>query len=303
MTKTTRDYLHLHFIVLLWGFTAIFGLLISLPPVELVFYRTLISTLGLALLLYAAKKPFFVKHRRDLLQALVIGFIIAAHWILFFLAARLSNVSVCLAGMATASIWTVFMEPFATKQRVKSLDILVGLLGFCGILVIYHGDFKYGLGFGVAVISAFLSALFMVMNGTLAKRNDHFTVSFWEMGAACLTTLLFYPIYSRWMTDQPIAWLPQATDWIYLVLISLVCTVYAYSMSIELMRRLSAFAINLTVNLEPVYGILLALLIFGASEAMNPRFYLGTTIIIVSVLIYPPINRLRNRRRLRTNIT
>ncbi|MEM9325589.1 MAG: DMT family transporter [Bacteroidota bacterium] len=303
MTKTTRDYWHLHFIVLLWGFTAIFGVLISLPPVEMVFFRTLMAAGLLALLLIAMRKPFRIASRRDLIQALFIGFLIAVHWILFFLAARLSNVSVCLAGMATASLWTVFLEPFWTKERIKTLDILMGLLGFCGIILIFYGDFEYGLGLGVAVISAFLSGVFMVMNGSIAKRNDHFTITFWEMSAACLVILLFFPIYSRFVVGRPIDWLPQGLDWLYLFLIAGVCTVYAYSMSVELMRRMSAFVINLTVNLEPVYGMLLALLIFGADEAMSPRFYAGTLVIVLSVMIYPPINRIRNRRRIKPNIS
>ncbi len=303
MTRTTRDYLNLHFIVLLWGFTAIFGKLISLPPVELVFYRTLLAAAGLALVLWSLKKPFRVAKRKDFFLLLFIGFLISIHWILFFLAARLSNVSVCLVGMATASIWTVFIEPFATRQRIKGVDILVGLLGFGGILVILHEDFDYGLGFGVAVASAFLSAVFMVMNATLSKRNDHFTIMFWEMGAACVATLMFFPIYSEWVVERPVIMSIHGVEWIYLILLSVVCTVYAFSMSVELMRRLTPFAINLTVNLEPVYGMLMALLIFGSSEAMGPRFYIGTSIILLSVVIYPPINRLRNRRMIKTNIT
>ncbi|MBN7813300.1 EamA family transporter [Algoriphagus sp. H41] len=294
---TLRDYFMLHFIVLIWGFTAILGLLISLPSLELVFYRTLIAALGVAILCAFRKKPLLLQWA-EILKISGVGVLISLHWIFFFWSAKVSTASVCLAGMATTSLWTALVDPVINRTKIKWYEVALGLLVISGLLVIFQFETGYWLGLAMALLSAFLGALFSVLNGRLTLRHSPYHITFYEMGAACLAALVFMPVYAVYLTDgQPLQLAWQALDWLWLLILGGVCTVYAFSVSVELMKRLSVFTINLTVNLEPVYGIVLAVLIFGESEKMTPQFYLGTLIILVSVLLYPLMNFWNRRKK------
>jgi drug/metabolite transporter (DMT)-like permease len=294
---TVRDYLMLHFVVMIWGVTAILGLLISLPALELVFYRTLIAAVGVALVAFFRKKELIVSVP-ELLKILGVGVLISLHWIFFFWSARVSTASVCLAGMATTSLWTAFVAPMINRTKIKWYEVGLGLMVISGLLVIFQFESGYWLGLSMALISALLSALFSVFNGRLTMRHNPYQITFYEMGAASLFALLFMPIYAEFLTDgQPIQWAWQGNDWFWMLILSGICTVYAFSVSVELMKRLSVFTLNLTINLEPVYGIVLAVVIFGEKEKMTPQFYLGTLIILISVLIYPVINYWNKRRK------
>ncbi len=295
--SATSDYLRLHFVVWIWGFTAILGALITIPAVEIVFYRTLIASVALFIILLVGKRPMKLPVRA-FLPIFLTGLVIAAHWILFFAAARVANVSVCLAGMATCSLWTSLLEPVINRRKVRLFEVVLGFLGFVGLYVIFQFDFQYKWGIMMAVASAFLGALFTVFNGKFIRKHNAYTITLYEMAGACLGVLLFFPFYSHFMTENGLQLLGIPMDWVYLLILSLVCTVFAFSESVTLMKRLSAFVVNLTVNLEPVYGIMLALLIFPEKEVMPANFYVGTGIILMSVLIYPVINRYYRRRPL-----
>ncbi len=301
MTQGTRDYLHLHFIVLVWGFTAILGKLITLQPVELVFYRTLLAAIALLVLVRITGKPYIIGNRRDLRSIIIAGLLIALHWITFFLSARLANVSVSLAGMATMSIWTGIFEPLLNKNRIRGYELIISLIGFCGMVWIFKSELDHGFAFLVAVFSAMLAALFSVINGGVTKRQDPITITFYEMTVSMMAIGLFLPVYNI-VGDVELTLVPQGREWIYLILLSWVCTVYAFSASVEIMRRLSAFAVNLSINLEPIYGIALALVIFGESEKMSSGFYVGGALILLSVLIYPPINKRMKRKALEVDL-
>jgi drug/metabolite transporter (DMT)-like permease len=295
--RTVKDYLILHFIVLIWGFTAILGLLISLPSLELVFYRTLIAAVGVAGLIYF-KKESLVVSPSQIIKIMGIGILISLHWITFFWSARLSTASVCLAGMATTSLWTAFIEPMVNRTKIKWYEVVLGVIVISGLLVIFQFESGYWLGLSVALISAFLAALFSVLNGRLSRRHTPYQITFYEMLAACLFALVMLPFFSELMTDhKAIQWAWTGWDWLWLLILGVICTVYPFSVTVELMKRLPVFSINLTMNLEPVYGILLAVLILGESEKMTPQFYLGTLIILISVLIYPVLNYWNKRRK------
>lgn len=295
MSAQPKDYIKLHFIVWIWGFTAILGLLITIPSVEIVFYRTLIAFVTLGVILNVKRTNFRIGSGA-VMQILGTGIIIAAHWILFFAAARVSTASVCLAGMATCSLWTSFLEPALNKTRVKRFEVILGLVVIVGLYVIFRFEFNHALGLTMAVISAILSALFSVINGKLTRHHDPYMITFYEMLGACLGTALFFPVYTWYFTDGGLQLVPTPMDWLWLGILAVVCTVYAFSVSVELMKRISAFVVNLTVNLEPVYGIVLAVLIFGEKEQMQPGFYLGTLIILLSVLAYPLLNKHYKRK-------
>jgi drug/metabolite transporter (DMT)-like permease len=138
MNQENKDYLFLHFLVIIWGFTAILGLLIKIPSLEVVFYRTLLSSIGLTGVLLVLRKPFSLDRGSDYLQVIVVGFLFAIHWTLFFLSARVSNASVCLAGMATTSLWTSFIEPLYYKKSVRGYEVLLSLLALAGMLIIFN---------------------------------------------------------------------------------------------------------------------------------------------------------------------
>ena len=302
MNQTTKDYLQLHLIVVIWGFTAIFGKLISLPPVELVFFRTLLAVLALFVILKWKKISFVIKGKRDRSKIAFVGLLIAAHWVLFFLSARMANVSVSLAGMATASIWTGFLEPLSTKSRIRPYELVISSIAFVGMILIFSSELAFGEAFVVAIFSAMLASAFSVINAGLTRRQDPLTLTFYEMGVSTTLLLLFFPFYQLWIADQPLVLIPRQEDWVFLILLSWICTVYAFSKSVELMRRLSAFSVNLSINLEPVYGILLALAIFGQHESMSGGFYLGGTLIILSVMVYPLLNRRLKRKPLEADL-
>jgi drug/metabolite transporter (DMT)-like permease len=293
-----KDYLHLHFLVLIWGFTAILGLLITIPPVEVVFYRTLIASIGLAVLMTASKVSFRIE-RSEIIKLLFTGSLIAGHWILFFTSARISTASVCLAGMATTSFWTSFLEPIVLKKRIKWYEVFLGGVVIFGLYIIFHFEFNHALGLILALGSALLAALFTVINVRFAKTHHHQTVTIYEMIGACLSIALFFPIYQNsFAEDHTLHLRLSFSDFFYLFILAIVCTVYAYAASIELMKKISAFSVNLTVNLEPVYGIILAVLIFGDKEKMHSGFYIGAAVILISVLAHPFLNRLYHRKYL-----
>ncbi len=300
MSPATKDFLQLHFIVLLWGFTAILGVLISIPAVEIVFFRTLIASLALLLLLFLRKRKFRLGVV-PISKMLLTGVLVASHWILFFAAARVATVSVCLAGLATVTLWTSILEPLVTKRGIKFYEVILGLVIIGGLYVIFRFEFNHALGLGMAILSAFLSSCFTVINGEFTKKHSGYMVTFYEMAGACLSTLLFFPAYSHFFNGpgESLNLSPLPLDWLWLAVLALVCTVYAYSASVELQKNLSAFTLNLTVNLEPVYGIILAMTFFKEAEKMTSGFYLGTVIILSAVLIYPVLVRWDKRRQLR----
>lgn len=292
---SVKDYLMLHFIVAIWSITAILGILISIASIELVFYRTLIASAMLGLI-FLWKKTSIRVSRSELIKIIGTGFLISIHWILFFWAARVSTASVCLAGMATTSLWTAFLEPIINKKKIKGFEVFLGLLVISGIYVIFRFEWGYWLGLSMAIGAALMGALFSVINGRLTKRHSPFVLTFYEMLGACVFAFMMLPVYAFFFAENGLQLIPAPMDWFWLLILSGICTVYAFSVSVELMRRITAFAVNLTVNLEPVYGIILAVLILGEREKMTPGFYYGTVIILISVLIYPIYNYILKRR-------
>lgn len=281
-----RSYFKLHFIVVLWGFTAILGLLIKLSFIELVFYRTLFATLTLAIIIAVRKEGFRIQ-KSELIKLVLTGVTIAIHWLLFFGAARYSNASVSLIGLSTTTLWTSLIEPTVYKRKISFLEVIFALVVIVGLYIIYKDEFSYGLGLLMSVGAALLAAIFVTLNHTYVRRHHHSTIVFYEMLGAWLATIPF--LWLMKSPDLPVLTLPSLSDLGYLLILAIICTVYANAEATKLLKKFSAFASNLVITMEPVYGILLALLIFGDSEKMNLSFYLGTLIIISAVIIYPLI--------------
>lgn len=290
MTSTT-DYLKLHFIVFLWGFSAILGKLVTIPTAEMVWYRSILAAIGMGVVILVTRGTFVVS-RRDLAKLFGIGGIIALHWIAFFGSARASNVSVSLVGFATNSLWTALLEPWVNKTGVKKYEVLLGLTVIAGLYVIFSFDFQYKLGLLLAVFAGFTSAVFAVANSRLVKRMPARSITFYEMIGVVVATGIFVPLYHG-IVDRRIQApeLPGGMDVLYIAILAGVCSVYAYTVSVELMRRISVFMVQLTLNLEPVYGIVMAVIIFGQQEKMNVNFYVGTLLILSAVITYPLVRK------------
>ncbi|WP_370453791.1 DMT family transporter [Reichenbachiella sp. MSK19-1] len=297
-----KAYLQLHFIVLIWGATAILGKLISLSPLGVVFYRTLIS----AIALYAIVRfrgVVFLLPRKEIAKIAGTGILIGLHWTTFFLAARLSNISICLAGIATTSFWTSFIDPLVNRRPIKFYEPLLGVLSVVGIVLVFNSSFDEYLGLSVAILSAILAATFTVINGRLITHQSHYTITMYEMMGACMTTLVIIPISMYWVGESASDhFVMEGLDGLYVALLSLLCTVFAFSLGVKLMKQLSAFSINLTINLEPVYGIVMAVLIFKDDEHMGNGFYFGTALIILSVLLYPLARKLAKDKNLDSEV-
>ncbi len=292
---TTTDYLKLHFIVFLWGFTAVLGKLVLLPSVEMVFYRTLLAAVGMGVWMLAFRGTFKVTGP-DLIKLLLTGLIIAVHWLAFFGAGRIANPSTSLVGFATCSLWAALIEPVAKGRKIQLLEIGLGLVVLLGLIVIFSFDFQYKLGLLLGVISGLTAALFGVINSRIVARLHAYTITFYEMVGACLGVIMFFPFYTRRLSTGVLDLTPGFLDWVYIALMAWACSVYAFSVSINLSKRLSVFFIQLTLNLEPVYGMILALLVFGQQEVMALHFYMGTLIILSAVVVYPFLTNKLNRR-------
>ncbi len=288
-----NDYFKLHFIVFLWGFSSILGKLITIPAMEMVFFRAMLSVIGMGILILLVRGNFKVS-KIEFLQLIGIGFIVALHWVAFFGSARVSNVSVSLVGFATNSLWAALLEPFFNRSKIKKFELLLGLVVIVGLCIIFSFDFQYKLGLFIGVLAGFTAALFSVFNSKLIRTIDAYTITFYEMIGVFIGIGIFFPIYrNTWALDHTLQLAPSFNDWIYLLILAGVCSVYAYSQAVELMKKLSVFFIQLTLNLEPVYGIIIAVIIFKEKEKMGGNFYAGTFIILSAVALYPLIkNRL-----------
>jgi drug/metabolite transporter (DMT)-like permease len=276
-----KHYLHLHFIVFIWGFTAVLGKLISIDAVPLVWFRLLIATIILFLYLLVLKTNFKV-NLKDLYRFIIGGIIIALHWLTFFHAIKISNISITLAAMATGALFVTLLEPLFFKTKIKLYEILFASITVIGIIIIFNVETHYYNGIIIALISAFLSALFTVVNSIYIKHYKASVLSVYELLFATIT-ISFFIFFTQGFSSDMFNLSKQ--DWLYIFILGSICTAYALTASSELLKKISPFTMMLTINLEPVYGIVLALLVFGNSEKMNTNFYFGAVLIFITVIL------------------
>jgi drug/metabolite transporter (DMT)-like permease len=276
-----KNYLFLHLIVLIWGFTAILGALISLDAIPLVWYRMSLAVVFIVLY-FVIKKKSFKADRIGIGKFFLTGVVIALHWIFFFKAIKVSNVSVALVTMSTGAFFVSLIEPLFFKRRINKLEIVLGLIVILGLYIIFSFESQYRLGIFYALISSLLSAIFSVLNGLFIKKYAASTISLYQLffGVVFITAYLFF------MNGFSISFFKiSKLDWLYLLILSSFCTAYAFIASVKVMKYLSPYTVILTLNLEPVYAILLALFIFGEKEKMNIEFYFGAFIVLFVVLV------------------
>ena len=283
----------MHLIVLIFGFTGILGKLITIDAEPLVFWRCAIASLALGLFLGVERmlKRF---SRKATLQMMGIGLIAAAHWVTFFAAIKKSTVSVALATLASTALFVSFFEPMVMKRKLDFREIILGVLVIVGLVCIFSFETKYKLGIVLALISAFLAAAFSTLNAVQIKHRDAVNISFYEMLAAAAGVFIYLSLTGGVNADLVNL---SHQDWSWLLLLGTFATAFAFVISVEVMKVLSAFTVALTINLEPIYSIVLALLIFGEEEKMTAGFYVGAAIILGTLFIDAIIKRRDAERR------
>ncbi|WP_047815967.1 DMT family transporter [Rhodopirellula islandica] len=288
-----RDYLKLHFLVFVWGFTGAMGELIRLPAVEIVLFRSAIASVVLA---WMVRRSWRVPTRRAFAM-LATGCLIGAHWVLFFFAVKVANVSVCMVGIATVSLWTALLEPLMIRGRkLRRMDLIFGMGVIAAVAVIFQSELQYAGGFLIAITAALAAAVFSILNGRFAVTTPHRVISLYEMIGACVFCAACLPISALYLSEgQGLDLLPSPSDFAWLLVLAVVCTVYAYSEYVSLLKRLSVFTINFANNLEPVYGMILGAILFGDYQTLGVGFYVGATAIAFLVLAHTGMSR---RKRL-----
>ncbi|HMO37996.1 MAG TPA: DMT family transporter [Saprospiraceae bacterium] len=290
MNPISKAYLELHIAVFLFGFTAILGDLISLPALSLVWWRVLFTSFSLVFLI-RVMRLFRRLPRAQTLRFMGIGVLVALHWLAFYGAVKLANASIALVAMATTSFFTAFIEPLIMRRRVIWYEIALGLLIIPGMVLVVNGmELSMLTGLGVGFLSAFLAALFATLNKKFIGDHNAMEVTFLELGSAWLFLSLVLPVYFLFAGEAIAIW-PVGLDWLYLLVLSLLCTTLAYVLALRALRHLSAFASNLTINLEPVYGIVMAWIILKDHESLNQHFYWGVVIILLAVFSYPLLKK------------
>ncbi len=274
-----NSYLRLHLVVFIWGFTAILGHLISLSAMPLVWNRMLLTTIVLIIYVWVKKINLKVTGRQ-LLVFLFAGAVIAAHWVTFFHAIKISNVSVTLACLSAGAFFTSLLEPLFFKRKIVAYEMVLGLLVIAGIATIFAVETQYKWGIITALFSAFLSALFSVINGRAVQKSSATVITVYEILGGWFLLSIFMFFTGR-INLQLIP--SQGNDLYFLLILAVICTAYPFIESVRLMKLLSPFTVVLTINLEPVYGIIMAFFILGDKEKMPPGFYLGALIILFTV--------------------
>ncbi|MBP6448530.1 MAG: DMT family transporter [Saprospiraceae bacterium] len=285
------SYIKIHIAVILFGFTAILGDLIQLPAISIVWWRVLITSISLFFLISLGKKLKNLSAKQIKIY-IIIGIIIGLHWICFYGSVKLANASVCLICMSTTSLFTSVIEPFWARTKFNKLNLFMGFLVIPGMLLVVNNiDVQYMAGVWVGLASAFLAAVFSTLNKAYIKEADPYTISFIELsGAWMMITILQVVIHFAGFSTGDLM-PPSLSDWLYLILLALLCTTLAQVLTLQALKHLSAFALNLVVNLEPVYGILLAAFILKEHKELNLMFYTGAAIIVMTVILYPLLNK------------
>jgi len=277
-----RNILILHFTVLIWGFTGVLGELISVSALHLVWYRVLIAALSLWVFFMFKRRSIRVS-MAQLGQYLAVGSLVGLHWVLFFHAIKISTVSVTLVTLSSVTLFTSILEPIINRKRISISDVMVGLLIIFGIYLIFKFEFQYFWGIVYGLSCAFCASIFSIFNARMVKKASPTIITFYEMIGAFAVVSIMLAVVGQF--DEQL-FLSQS-DLLYLLLLGGLCTAFAYVLGVAVMKELSAFTVALTTNLEPVYGIILALMIFGQREAMSTGFYFGAIIILGAVFIYP----------------
>lgn len=290
--KINQNVLILHLTILIWGFTGILGNLISISAIHLVWYRVLIAAISLWIYLAVSKQQILVK-RKDFISFIMVGGVVGLHWVLFFYAIKVSTVSVALVTLSSLTLYTSILEPLINKKKIALMDMLVGVVIIMGIYMIFQFESNYIEGILAGLACAFCASIFSIANARMVKKSSATLITFYEMLGAFFWVSVFM-LFSGDFNENMVL---NQSDLIYLLILGVLCTAVAYVLGVAVMKELSAFTVALTTNLEPVYGILLAMLIFGQKETMSLGFYGGAVIVLGAVFFYPYLKTKIEKRK------
>ena len=294
-----KAFLQLHIAVFLAGFTGILGLLITLNEGMVVWYRLLLTAATMWILFGLMKKlqriPFI-----DILKISGVGFIAAMHWVTFYGSIKYSNVSVALVCFSSIGFFTALFEPLILRRKINWVELLLGLITLSGIYIIFHFDTQYKTGIIIGIISAVLASLFPIFNREFLKRINVETMLTWQQTGGLLTLSILLPFYlHKFPTDT---FIPGIKDFGWLLVLSWFCSVIAFQLSANALKKLSAFTVNLTYNLEPVYGIILAFIVYKENQFLSKWFFVGFGIIAIALIIHI-ILLVKEEKKLTANAT
>ncbi|MDI9320375.1 MAG: DMT family transporter [Phycisphaerales bacterium] len=295
-----KALIQLHIAVLLWGFTGVLGKLISLDAPLLVWYRMLLTALFVLVILLVSKKWIRVD-TKGVKKLASIGGLMAAHWVAFYAAIKFSNASIALVCLSTSSVFTSILDPLMNKTKYNFKELSLGLLALLGMYLIYRFQDLYGIGILLGILAALLSSIFTIFNKRIAAEYPVRTMVFYEMSIGFLIITALLPLLYYYLPDTqfapqqdnllsvmdnlPANLLSLKNDWVWLVILALCCTVWAQTLALNALKKLSSFTITLTVNMEPVYGILLAILIYREDKELSYGFFIGMGLICLSVVL------------------
>jgi len=281
MNDTQRGFIQLHLSVLLAGFTGLFGRLITLNEVDIVWYRMLFTSL---LLLVFTGLPRVGWHK--FLQLCGCGALLGLHWMLFYGSIKASNVSIGVICFSLIGFFTALFEPIVNRRRLSWTELLFSLITVLGVLCIFSFDARYRYGIMIGIVSSAVCALYAICNKKVSVGVRSRTVLMYQMSGGLVLVSGIIPIYLMFFpSSQPVVVIPDGNNLWFMLCHALFCTVGMYLLQIQALKRLSAFTVNLTYNLEPCYTIILAFLVFGEGREINFSFYIGIVLILLSVLL------------------
>ncbi len=291
MNETTKNQILLHSVVVIFGFTGILGKLISIDAIPLVFWRTSIG--GLVILAWLAiRKKITKKSRSTVFKMIGVGLLVAAHWILFFASIKASTVSVALVMLATTPMFVGIVEPIVFKRKLDWKEIIISSIVIVGVSIIFKISGDYHIGMALGLGSALLAALFATFNGVLVKKYDASNISMIELLSASLGTILLLACTGGIKSEL---FLLSAADWLWISILAIVATSFAFIASTSVMKVLTPFTTAIAINLEPIYAIILAVIFFGDEEIMGIEFYFGALLIIGAVILNTIIKREKDK--------
>ncbi|MFI1743473.1 DMT family transporter [Thalassobellus sediminis] len=289
-----KNYFHLHFLVFIAGFTAILGDLITIEAIPLVWFRMVIAAILMFVYIKIAKIKLKI-NLKSLLRLSIAGIIIALHWITFFASIKEANISIALAMFSTGAFFASLIEPIIFKRSIIKYEIVFGIIVVIGVFIITQSEIKYLTGIILGISSAFFSSLFAVLNGKFLKQHTATIISFYEFLSGVFFISLYIIFFGEGFSVEFFNLIQL--DFVYLFILASVCTAYAFIASVYVMKLISPYTVVLTYNLEPIYGIIMALILFPEKEKMSTYFYYGATIIIATVLLNGLIKNSSIRKR------
>ncbi len=280
---STKDLIHFHFLVFLWGFTSILGALIKLNSIQIVWHRMFIAHVLVGIYLFIYNRKMFFINRKYIIKLILAGILISTHWVAFFYAIKISGVSLTLSIMASGAFMTSLIEPLVFKRKFLIKELLFGSVTLVGLIIIFRAEFDQYLAISIAFLATILSVIFTLINSSLVKEKlSPLSITFYELFIGWIT-ISIYIVFNTNQLDT--LFMFSISDMFLLLILGSICTAYAHVGSVKVMRNLSPFSFMIIINLEPVYAVILSLLFFGKNELMSFDFYIGFSLILTAILL------------------